>query len=104
MKRTLCSTLIVGLFAGAAFAADTSAPAPSAAAKILLPSGVDAGSIDSKVRAQDDFFHYSQGKWLSTVEIPNDRSDWGAFNIAAENVQAQLRTIIETAQKDTHKT
>jgi putative endopeptidase len=46
-------------------------------------SGVDAGAIDAAVRPQDDFFRYSQGKWLKDVEIPSDRSSWGAFNVAA---------------------
>jgi predicted metalloendopeptidase len=63
-------------------------------------SGVDAVSIDSSVRPQDDFFRYSQGKWLKDVEIPSDRSSWGAFNIAQDNVEQQIRTLIEQAAQD----
>jgi predicted metalloendopeptidase len=105
MKRTLCSSLIAGLFAVAshagahdatatAVATATAAPSTVAAAAI---SGVDAAAIDAGVRAQDDFFRYSQGKWLKEVEIPSDRSSWGAFNIAADKVEGQVRTIIEQA-------
>src|SRR5262249_23037015 len=38
-------------------------------------------------------------KWLKDVEIPADRSSWGAFNIAQENVENQVRTIIEQAEQ-----
>jgi predicted metalloendopeptidase len=94
MKRTLCSALIAGLFAGFAHAA---APVAAAAG---ARSGVDAGALDAAVRPQDDFFRYSQGKWLKDVDIPNDRSSWGAFNMAADNVEQQIRTLIEQAAQD----
>jgi predicted metalloendopeptidase len=103
MKRSLCSALVAGLFAGG-FAhagtndvpAGTAAPASVASAR----SGVDAVAIDSSVRPQDDFFRYSQGKWLQDVEIPSDRSSWGAFNIAQDKVEQQIRTLIEQAAQD----
>jgi len=87
MKRTILGSLIFGLVCSHTFAAD-------------LASGIDTAGIDQQVRAQDDFFRYSQGKWLSGVEIPADRSSWGAFNIAQENVEGQVRSIIEKAEHD----
>ncbi len=87
MKRSILSGLVVGLFCSHAFAAD-------------LHSGIDAAGIDPQVRAQDDFFRHSQGKWLSGVEIPGDRSSWGAFNVAQESVEGQVRAIIEKAEQD----
>ena len=107
MKRTLCSSLIAGLFvvsahAGAHDATATAAPTAAAASAV---SGVDTGAIDAGVRAQDDFFRYSQGKWLKDVEIPSDRASWGAFNIAQDKVEGQVRAIIEqaAASKDARK-
>ena len=106
MKRTLCSVLIAGLCAGLAHAG---AEVPAAMPAVMPPAapaaaadraGVDRGAIDAQVRPQDDFFRYSQGKWLHDVEIPADRSSWGAFNVAQENVENQIRTLIETAAKD----
>jgi predicted metalloendopeptidase len=106
MKRTLCSALIAGLFAGfahagapAAHPAADASSAPSAASATGR-SGVDAGALDATVRPQDDFFRYSQGKWLKDVDIPNDRSSWGAFNVAADKVEQQIRTLIEQASQD----
>jgi predicted metalloendopeptidase len=107
MKRTLCSALIAGLFAGFAHAgapadhpAADAASAASSAAAAGARSGVDVGALDAAVRPQDDFFRYSQGKWLKDVDIPNDRSSWGAFNVAADNVEQQIRTLIEQAAQD----
>jgi predicted metalloendopeptidase len=87
MKRTILGGLIFGLVCSHAFAAD-------------LASGIDSAGIDQQVRAQDDFFRHSQGKWLSGVEIPADRSSWGAFNVAQENVEGQVQAIIEKAGQD----
>jgi len=100
MKRRLCSTLIAGLFtvavhAGAHDAAPAPMPAPAASAGAV--SGVDVAAMDRSVRAQDDFFRYTQGAWLKNVDIPSDRSSWGAFNIAQDKVEQQLRAIVEEA-------
>ena len=96
MQRTLCNTVIVGLLAGMSCVA-TAGPAPTIAP---ARSGVDVGSHDSAVRAQDDFFRYSLGKWLNDVEIPADRASWGAFNIAQDNVEKQILALVEKADQD----
>ncbi|WLI89614.1 M13 family metallopeptidase [Massilia sp. R2A-15] len=103
MKRTLCSSVIAGLLAGMAYA-NAAAPSATVAASAAAPiSGVDVASIDRSVRSQDDFFRYSQGKWLQDVEIPSDRASWGAFNIAQDTVETQIRTLIEQADQDKNK-
>jgi len=102
MKRTLCSTLVASLFLAAAHAG-AAAPVPAPVpAPVLAPSGIDKAAMDPSVRAQDDFFRFSQGKWLKDVEIPSDRASWGAFNIAQENVEGQIRTLIDQAAQDKH--
>lgn len=83
MKSYLLSTLTFSLLAGLAQAA-----APSG-------SGIQKQAIDTTQRAQDNFFRYSQGAWLKSTEIPADKSDWGSFMKAREDVQQQLRGIIE---------
>ena len=100
MKRTLCSTLIAGLFAVASHAGAADGHPKAAAVAAGAVSGVDVAAIDAGVRAQDDFFRYTQGKWLKDVEIPLDRSSWGAFNVASDKVEGQVRTIIEQAALD----
>ncbi|MCA1858258.1 M13 family metallopeptidase [Massilia oculi] len=114
MKRSLCSTLIAGLFAVASHAgAHDSAPAGNpagAAANTVAPSaavagmqsGIELTAMDRDVRAQDDFFRFTQGKWLKDVEIPSDRSSWGAFNIAQDKVEQQIAAIVAESAAQTN--
>ncbi|HEU5044368.1 MAG TPA: M13-type metalloendopeptidase [Nocardioidaceae bacterium] len=51
--------------------------------------------MDPSVRPQDDLFGHVNGRWLQTVEIPQDRSSWGSFVILAESAEKQVREIIE---------
>jgi predicted metalloendopeptidase len=108
MKRSLCSTLVAGLFAVAAHAGahdataggatpKTAPAAATAAALAGAASGIDVAAMDRSVRAQDDFFRYTQGKWLKDVDIPSDRSSWSAFSIAQERVEQQVSAIIAQA-------
>jgi putative endopeptidase len=103
MKQSLCSTLIAGLFVtGIATAHDGQDHGAAAVAK-SAQSGVDKNGVDQGVRAQDDFFRHSQGNWLKTVAIPDDRASWGAFNVASDAVDQQLKTIIEEASNAPNK-
>ena len=102
MKRSLCSSLIAGLFAAqcavsaGAHDGPHAAPAPAPAAAPSA-SGIQVAAMDRAVRPQDDFFRYTQGTWLKDVDIPSDRASWGAFNIAQDRVEQQIRAIIEGA-------
>jgi len=83
MKKHLLSALALALLSSAAIGADK--------------SGIDLQYIDSSVRAQDDFFKHLNGKWLATAEIPGEMSSWGVFEKLFEDIQPQLRAIIENA-------
>jgi predicted metalloendopeptidase len=73
-------------------------------AKPVTPiSGIDKQYIDTSVRAQDDFFTYLNGQWLKTTEIPADKSSWGTFAKLRDDLNPQLRGMIEAARKDQHK-
>ena len=58
-------------------------------------SGIELQYVDPAVRAQDDFFKHLNGKWLATAEIPAEMSSWGVFEKLYEDIQPQLRKIIE---------
>jgi len=62
-------------------------------------SGIELQYVDPAVRAQDDFFKHMSGKWLATTEIPAELSSWGTFDKLVEDIQPQLRQIIEEAAK-----
>ena len=103
MKRYLLSALTLSLLAGitgGASAADTTPAATTeTAATPTLVSGITTEYIDPAVRAQDDFFTHLNGKWLATAEIPADKTSWGTFAKLDEDLQPQIRGIIETAAK-----
>jgi predicted metalloendopeptidase len=92
----LLSTLTLSLIAAFAGAADVAKPAAPI-------SGIDLQYIDPAVRAQDDFFTYLNGRWLKTTEIPADKSSWGTFAKLRDDINPQLRGMIEAAQQDGHK-
>ena len=58
-------------------------------------SGIELQYVDPATRAQDDFFKHLNGKWLATAEIPAEMSSWGVFEKLFEDIQPQLRKIIE---------
>jgi len=98
-KQYLLSALTLALIASLGHAAEagTGAAAKNSAKGQVLSTGIATQYIEPSVRAQDDFFEYLNGKWLKTVEIPADKSSWGAFHELQENTLPQLRGIIEKA-------
>ncbi len=58
-------------------------------------SGIAIEYTDPAVRAQDDFFTHMNGKWLATTDIPADKSNWGSLAKLNEDIQSELRGIIE---------
>jgi predicted metalloendopeptidase len=105
VNRYLLSALTLSLLATtaayAAPAADAAAPAlaqTSQTASAGAPkSGISIEYIDPAVRPQDDLFTYLNSKWLATTDIPADKSSWGTFVKLDDDLQPQLRAIIEAA-------
>jgi predicted metalloendopeptidase len=97
-----------GISANVAIAADAtpnkSTPtAQTTASNGPLLSGIETQYIDANVRLQDDFFKHLHGKWLKDVPIPADKASWGAFDKLSDDIQPQLRAIIEKAAKESGK-
>jgi predicted metalloendopeptidase len=82
-------------------AAAAGTPLPSARAAApntdAPPSGVLLGNFDRTVRPQDDFYRHVNGKWLAATEIPADRSNYGAFMKLQDDVEKNLKAIVEEA-------
>jgi predicted metalloendopeptidase len=62
-----------------------------------LGLGFDPTDLDRKIRPQDDFWHFVNGKWLASTEIPPDRSGYGSFQIVDEKTEVHLRALAEEA-------
>ena len=60
-----------------------------------MKSGLDSSHKDTSVRVQDDLFRHMNGQWLSTAEIPADRSGDGAFYWLRDEAEQKTREIIE---------
>ena len=74
-------------------------PTPDAAKDARSRSGVLAQHIDRAQRPQDDFYRYVNGGWLANVEIPADKSNYGAFTMLSDRAEADLRAILEEAAR-----
>jgi putative endopeptidase len=95
----ICALLAALLLAGPTASEAQSAPALTVSTAIPLPriSGIDTASLDPRVRPQDDFYRYVNGKWMATTEIPPDRSAWGSYMTLRDTVAAELRGLVEAA-------
>jgi len=65
-------------------------------------SGIYVEHIDSNYRAQDDFYRYTNGKWLAKTEIPADKSNYGIFTLLADKAREDVQKIIENAGQSTN--
>jgi putative endopeptidase len=61
------------------------------------PSGLDLQWRDESIRPQDDLFGHMNGHWLQNFDIPDDRSQDGAFRQLIDNAEKDVRTIVEEA-------
>jgi putative endopeptidase len=51
----------------------------------------------TEVRAQDDLFRHVNGEWLDEVEIPADKSMFGAFVELRDDAEAAARGLVDEA-------
>ena len=80
IKRVASSVVASALLAVAPVAAQQPIP------------GLDAAAMDTTVLPGNDFYRYANGNLGAQHQIPNDRSSFGAFNIAADLADAHVRT------------
>src|SRR3989344_2916160 len=57
--------------------------------------GFDVRDIDTKVRPQDDFFHYASGAWMKKHPIPNSEARWGSFTQLRQTTDVQLHGLLK---------
>ncbi|HEX2789940.1 MAG TPA: M13-type metalloendopeptidase [Steroidobacteraceae bacterium] len=90
----------LGLVTGAAAAAWSAQPAaPAGPGTTALISGIESQYADDSVRIQDDFYQHVNGKWLTTTQIPADKSAYDSWYQLADDAETQLRGIVEGLQQ-----
>ncbi|MBN8553143.1 MAG: peptidase M13 [Caulobacterales bacterium] len=57
--------------------------------------GFDMAGRDTSVAPGDDFNRFANGRFLDALEIPADRTRYGAFDMLAELSENRLRTLVE---------
>ncbi len=70
-----------------------------ASAESALNSGIDLRDVDHNIRPQDDFFRYVNGKWLADTVIPPDKGRLFVLQQLRDQVDDQLRGLVESLQK-----
>jgi putative endopeptidase len=61
--------------------------------------GLHPDNMDTAVQPRDNFYQYANGRWLNANPIPTEYSRWGAFEQLHELSQAQLRGILDDAER-----
>lgn len=64
------------------------------------PWGFDMAGRDTSIAPSKDFFDYANGVYLNNLEIPADRSRYGAFDALQELSQQRMRAVAEKAAKN----
>jgi len=59
----------------------------------ILGVGIDPKDINSKYRAQDDFYSYVNSIWIGRNPIPGSENSWGNFNELQDKSQKALQAI-----------
>ncbi|MEH6637053.1 MAG: M13 family metallopeptidase [Halioglobus sp.] len=105
MRATLILALSASLIStacsdgGSSKTPATATPTPDTATESVKASigdwGVDLSARDLSVKPGDDFFRFVNGTWLSTTEIPTDRTSTGVSLAIHERAQERVRAIIE---------
>ncbi|MFZ4688285.1 MAG: M13 family metallopeptidase [Polymorphobacter sp.] len=72
-------------------------PAVAAGTPEYVRFGIDTAGMDTGIRPGDDFVAYAGGKYLSALDIPADRSNFGMFTKLRDLSQERTRTIVEAA-------
>lgn len=56
---------------------------------------VDRSNFDETVSPKQDFYHYTNGGWMTANPLPAQYSRYGTFDIMAENNREQLKELIQ---------
>jgi putative endopeptidase len=62
--------------------------------------GVDLSGRDLAIKPGDDFDAYANGAWKARTPIPADRPQIGTLALMDEQVQGQMRALVEQAPRD----
>ena len=59
--------------------------------------GLDLAAMDCSVTPGEDFYHYVNGTWLRTAQIPADMSRWHPYDELTEINRQRVKGLLEAA-------
>ena len=80
--------------------AEATKPVVASAKPVLGSFGVATENMDRSIDPGENFYEFVNGTWLEKIEIPSDRSTYGAFSILRDKSEKRVREIIEAAAKN----
>jgi putative endopeptidase len=89
------SSRFTALFVGLALAIPFDGAVNAEVKPVFGSFGLDLTTHDLSVKPGDDFYRYAEGHWLSSAQIPADRTSWGSFDELAIKSEERLRKLIE---------
>ncbi|TNF81128.1 MAG: M13 family peptidase [Gammaproteobacteria bacterium] len=97
--RLVGLSLFLALFSGCQEADSTASSEPDATGTLVVfkeaVENVDLSLMDPAVAPGDDFYAYANGAWLSSFELPPDKSTFGNFYALYEQAQDRVQGLIE---------
>jgi putative endopeptidase len=64
-----------------------------------LSSGIIKKNMDTLVNPGDNFARYVNGNWMKNTKIPDDKANFGAFDVLVDKSRSDVKAIIEEASK-----
>ncbi len=66
--------------------------------------GLDLAARNLSVKPGDDFYQHANGTWLNAVQIPADRTGWSLWTVLAEDIEQQLKRIVDELASNRNST
>ena len=93
ITTAICSSLL--LMTGCTTPAENKNNTPLIIQETVLASGIEKANIDYTIRPQDNFYRYVNGNWLTSHDIPGDKTAIGSFYDLRDKADNDVKAIIE---------
>lgn len=61
---------------------------------MTIKPGLELAAFSKTIRAQDDLFRHVNGEWMTSTEIPEDKSMYGSFHALADASEEAVKQIL----------
>ena len=65
-----------------------------------MKTGINQDNLDLTVDPRQDFYKYACGGWQKNHPLDGEYSQFGTFNVLAEEARDNVRSLIETLSDD----